>query len=171
MKTSRHPTADRMLLVIVPFLMGLFLGGGVVLVLWRIGERYIQRDPEYMGVCLAFRLAIFVGLGLPLVVGMLYSSFCHWFMLSEYHISELEVETRSLILRRNVRMRFDEVVSVQIVSVVPLCCNKASAYGRKLSTADGRSMLLSVVFPLWPEMLRRCPNAAIEPEVTADLRG
>ena len=166
MQILRHPLVSR-LIVITLLLLGLFLGCGVLFELWRIAEHYIQKDPEYMGVCLAFRVGIFAGLGLPVAIGLLYSVFRHWFMLSKYSVSESGIEMQSPILRHTKQIRFDEIAAV--LSINCLSC-KASGYGRKLLTSDGRSITLSIEFPLWPKILQQCSNAVVEQEVMGDLK-
>lgn len=142
-------------------LIGLLLALGLFFVLQEIWVEFGRHNPEFMGVLLAFRLAIFVGLGIPVITGLLLFAWCHRFVFYRYRLDNCVLQVYDPILHRSWSIKLDDMATIREANPCKLTSAKGqAAYARILNSEDGQKVWLLTDLPIWPEIERLCTKVS-----------
>lgn len=157
---TRYPLGFR-IMVIVSLIFGTASGLGVIVTLADTWNGYSRGDPEFAGLLLAFRLAIFGVLGAAVTAWFLCGAIYHWYTLSRFAVNGHILHVYGPIVGLHRTIDLSSVESVQ--AVPPLVRNsrrpESSSYVRVLRSRDGKNVRMSTDLSIWPA-IASCLEAA-----------
>jgi hypothetical protein len=157
---SRYALNNRIALGSMAFL-AIFLTILLVPVCWDILVWAVHRELEFAGICLAFRVVVYFGMGISLVTWLVTSVKMNWWMLYRYRLMDSTLEVTDPVLRRSWVADLQDVTEIRRhVAGLPWI-GRIEEFGRlytyEFVTPNASGLIVCELLPMWTEIVEKCP--------------